>query len=253
MKITVLGCGSSGGVPLIGNNWGQCNSQNPRNRRRRVSVLIEDKDTTLLIDTSPDMRQQLLDCNLKTLSAVLYTHAHADHCHGVDELRSVNWLIKKPVEVFAPQDVLTELDLRFPYIFHQANPEVFHKPSVTSHVVDGPFAIGDIQVIPFEQDHGYGKSWGYRCGDFAYSTDVKNLSEEAFSVLKGIKVWIVDCIRREVHPTHSHLAQALAWIDRVKPNQAYLTHMNESLDYDALLAECPQGVAPAYDGLVITC
>lgn len=253
MKITVLGCGSSGGVPLIGNNWGRCNSANPRNRRTRVSILVEQGDTTLLVDTSPDLRQQALSCNLQNLSAVLYTHAHADHCHGIDELRSINWLTQKPIDIWAAPQTLQELEEHFPYIFRNSRPNTFHKPSVHQHIIESEFKIGDIKIIPFEQDHGYSTTLGFRFGNFAYSTDVKNISEAAFETLEGIEVWVVDCIRREPHQTHSHLEQTLNWIERIKPQQSYLTHMNETMDYDALITELPSGVAPAYDGLVIEC
>lgn len=253
MKITILGCGSSGGVPLIGNNWGQCDALNTRNRRSRVSVLVEQGNTTLLVDTSPDLRQQALSCNLKNLSAVLYTHAHADHCHGIDELRSINWLLNKPIDIYANPQTIMELEQHFPYIFSGTKPDTFYKPSVNKHIIDGPFQVGDIKIIPFEQDHGYSQSLGFRIGDFAYSTDVKNMSDQSFEILQGTKIWVVDCIRREPHRTHSHLEQTLRWIEQVTPEQAYLTHMNETMDYDALIAELPKGVAPAYDGLVIEC
>ena len=253
MKVTILGCGSSGGVPLIGNNWGQCNPMNPRNRRTRVSVLVEDEGTSLLVDTSPDMRQQLLDCNLQNLSAVLYTHAHADHCHGIDELRSINWMMKKAVDVYADKETMHKLEQNFPYIFASSKPNVFHKPSIVPHIIDQAFQIENLNIIPFEQDHGYGISLGFRIGDFAYSTDAHNLSETAFAILKDVKIWAVDCIGYLPHHTHSHLEQTLKWIERVKPQQAYLTHMNETMDYDALMALLPPGVFPSYDGLVITC
>jgi phosphoribosyl 1,2-cyclic phosphate phosphodiesterase len=253
MKITVLGCGSSGGVPLIGNNWGACDPADPRNRRTRVSILIEDQSETILVDTSPDMRQQLLACNVQTLSAVLFTHAHADHCHGIDELRSINWLIKKPIDIYAGATTMAELRLRFDYIFGGTKPDVFYKPSVNQHIISGPFTIEGLQIIPFEQDHGHLTTLGFRIGDFAYSTDVKALNEAAFDCLKGIKVWIVDGIREQPHPTHSHLEQTLQWIKRVKPEQAYLTHMNETMDYAELVKKLPSHVRPAYDGLVISC
>ena len=254
MKITILGCGSSGGVPLIGGNWGDCDPNDPRNRRTRASVLVEDGDTTIIIDTSPDMRQQLLACNAQKLDAVLYTHAHADHCHGIDELRSLNWLMDKPILVFADATTMTELESRFPYIFHGTpRHSNYYKPAVTAHVIAGSFQVGELPVLPFEQDHGYGKTLGFRIGDFAYSTDAKGLDESAFDALKGIKVWVVDCVREEVHPTHSHLVQTLAWIDRVQPERAYLTHMNHTMDYTAVAAKLPKGVWPAYDGLVIEC
>lgn len=253
MKITVLGCGSSGGVPLIGENWGACDPKDPLNRRTRVSVLVEQGETALLIDTSPDFRQQALACGLRHLSAVLYTHAHADHCHGIDELRSVNWLTQKPIDIYADNATMGELKQRFGYIFNNTKPNQFYKPSVTPHVIDGAFEVGGIKVVPFVQDHGYSKTLGFRFGDFAYSTDVKNLDDAAFAALDGVKVWIVDCIRPEPHPTHSHLAQTLEWIARVKPERAFFTHMNEGMDYKSLAATLPAGILPAHDGLVIEC
>jgi len=252
MRITILGCGSSGGVPLIGNRWGACDPNNPRNRRSRVSVLVEKNGTTILIDASPDMRAQLLACNLQKLDAVLFTHSHADHCHGIDELRSINWLTKKPMDIYADTKTMQDLKVRFDYIFNGTT-DKFYKPSATPHVIDGAFEIGDIKITPFEQNHVNMTTLGFRLDDFAYSTDVKTLDEAAFAVLADVKVWVVDCVRREPHPTHSHLAQTLEWITRVKPQRACLTHMNESLDYAALATELPAGVEPAYDGITIEC
>jgi len=252
VKITILGCGSSGGVPLIGNNWGACDLANPRNRRTRVSVLMEEGDKTILVDASPDMRAQLLACGLQKLDAVLFTHAHADHCHGIDELRSVNWLMKKPIDIYADPATMRELENRFAYIFKGAT-DKFYKPAVTAHEIGGAFGIGGIRVTPFAQSHGNLVTLGFRLNDFAYSTDVNKLDEAAFAALAGVKVWVVDCIREKPHPTHAHLDLALEWIARVKPKQAYLTHMNETLDYAALAAKLPPGVAPAYDGLEIEC
>jgi len=253
MKITILGCGSSGGVPLIGGNWGACDPYNPRNRRTRVSILVEDREKTLIVDTSPDMRQQLLDCGLKKLDAILYTHAHADHCHGIDELRSINWLTQKPVDVYADAATLKELTQRFAYIFRGAEGGNYYKPAVTAHEISGPFSIGSIAVVPFYQNHGAIRTLGYRFGDFAYSTDVHDFDEAALEALKGIKTWVVDCVRLEPHLTHLHLDLTLEWIRRVKPKKAYLTHMNHTMDYDTLLSKLPSGVVPSYDGLVIEC
>jgi phosphoribosyl 1,2-cyclic phosphate phosphodiesterase len=253
MKVTILGCGSSGGVPLIGGNWGACDPTNPRNRRRRVSILVEQGNTTLMVDTSPDMRQQCLDCGLSKLDAVLYTHAHADHCHGIDELRSINWLTQKPVDVYADPVTLAELTVKFPYIFNGTGMDDFYKPSVSSHEISGAFAVGEIHVVPFTQNHGATNSLGFRFGDFAYSTDAHALNDAAFSALSGVKTWVVDCVRPHPHSTHSHIEQTLQWIDRVRPERAYFTHMNHLMDYGSLAATLPAGVLPAHDGLVIEC
>ena len=254
MKVTVLGCGSSGGVPLIGDDWGACDPKEPRNRRSRVSVVVEERATALLVDTSPDLRQQLLAAKMGKLSAILYTHAHADHCHGIDDLRSVNWLTQKPVPVYADAATMQELEERFSYIFKGSKvPGHFYKPSIEPRIVDGPFEVEGIRVVPFRQDHGYGHTLGYRFGSFAYTTDAHSLDDAAFDALRGVKIWIVDCVREQPHPTHSHLAQSLAWIERVKPERAYLTHMNQTMDYATLMAKLPKGVEPAYDGLVLQC
>ena len=254
MKITVLGCGSSGGVPLIGNDWGVCDPKEPRNRRTRVSVLVEDQDQVLLIDTSPDMRQQLLAADVKKVSAVLYTHAHADHSHGIDDLRSVNWLMQKPIPIYADDATMQELRTKFSYVFAGAAvPGHFYKPSIVPHTVNGAFEVGGVEVVPFKQGHGYSETLGFRFGNFAYSTDALSLDDYAFEALDGVTQWVVDCVREEPHPTHSHLAQTLEWIARVKPQQAYLTHMNQTMDYATLKAKLPAGVQPAYDGLVIEC
>lgn len=252
MKITILGCGSSGGVPLIGNNWGACDPDNPRNLRTRVSVLVEKGSTALLVDTSPDMRAQLLAVDCKKLDAVLFTHSHADHSHGIDELRSINFITRKPVDVYADATTMQELKTRFDYIFNGTS-DKFYKPSATPHIINGAFELGGINITPFAQQHLNMQTLGFRFDDFAYSTDVKTLDEAAFAALKGVKAWVVDCVRREPHPSHSHLAQTLEWIAKIKPQQAYLTHMNQSMDYATLAAELPAGVAPAYDGLVIEC
>lgn len=253
MKVTVLGCGSSGGVPLIGNIWGACDPANPKNRRTRASILVEQGGTTVLVDTSTDMREQLLACDLKHLDAVLYTHAHADHCHGVDDLRSVNWLTQKPIDIYADSRTLKDLCDRFPYIFSHAGNGNFFKPAVLAHEITGPFNVGHVFAKPFGQTHSFSHSLGFRFGDFAYSTDANALDDKAFEALRGIKTWIVDCVRMEPHPTHAHLQQTLEWIDRVKPERAYLTHMSHEMDYDALVKILPAGVLPAHDGLILQC
>jgi phosphoribosyl 1,2-cyclic phosphate phosphodiesterase len=255
MVVTVLGCGSSGGLPLIGNDWGKCDPNNPKNRRTRASVLVEHSDTTLLVDTSPDMREQLLRENVQKISAVLYTHAHADHCHGIDDLRSMNWRMQAPIDIFGDEPTIDKLTSRFDYIFKNRNEgDAYYKPSLHPHIMHAgvPMDFGALTVLPFEQDHTYIKTLGFRIGKFAYTTDAKSLNEEAFECLKGIDVWIVDCVSRKPHPTHSHLEQTLAWIDRVKPKKAYLTHMGQGLDYETICGELPEHIRPAYDGLKIT-
>lgn len=249
MKVTILGCGTSGGVPRIGNHWGDCDPANPKNRRRRVSILIEHEDTVILIDTSPDMREQCLDANVSRLDAVLYTHDHADHSHGLDELRPLSYQNKKKIPVYGDAKTLATLEHRFHYAF--APESDYFRPFVRSHVIDGPFTVGAIPVVPFIQHHGDKTSLGFRFGDIAYSTDVVGLPEASFEALDGVDVWIVDALQRRPHPTHSHLAQTLDWIKRVKPRRSILTHMTLDMDYATLVDELPPGVEPGYDGLVI--
>lgn len=253
MKITILGCGGSGGVPMIGGHWGDCDPKNPKNRRLRASVLVEEGDVSLLIDTSPDIREQLLQNNVQKLSAVLYTHAHADHCHGIDDLRTMNWHMKAPIDIYGDAHTINEITQRFQYIFHP-RPEVerYYKPALAPHVITmDPLEFPPLTVTPFEQNHGYMNILGYRIGNFAYSTDCKSLSDAAFKTLEGLDTWVVDCARRKEHPTHSHLAQTLAWIERARPKRAFLTHMGTDLDYTTLCKELPPHIRPAYDGLKI--
>ncbi len=254
MRVTILGCGGSNGVPTIGNRWGACDPANPKNRRRRPSVLVEQAGTTILIDTSPDLREQLIDARVERLDAVLYTHDHADHSHGLDDLREVNRLMLAPVQVYGLKETLDGLIQRFGYCFKPLNAgDIYYRPELVANEISGTdsFNIYNIPVTPFFQDHGYMPTLGYRFGSFAYSTDVLRLDEAAFAALEGITDWVVDCVRFEPHPVHSHLKNTLAWIDRVKPRRAWLTHMNNTLDYDELTAMLPPGVLPAHDGLVI--
>ncbi len=254
MRVTILGCGGSNGVPTIGNRWGECDPTNPKNRRRRPSVLVEEGGTTILIDTSPDLREQFLDAGVERLDAVLYSHDHADHSHGIDDLREINRLMAADIPVYGLQETMQTLTARFYYCFEQINQgQSYFRPVLLSNIISGvePFTINNIVVTPFLQDHGYTLTVGYRFGSFAYSTDVLRLDEAAFSVLDGITDWVVDCVRRDPHPVHSHLENTLEWIDRVKPRRAWLTHMNNTLDYAALAATLPPGVMPAHDGLVI--
>lgn len=256
MKVTVLGCGGSGGVPLVGREpggyWGACDPTNPRNRRRRVSILVEQGDTTLLVDTSPDLRLQLLDRAVARLDAVLYTHAHGDHSHGIDDLRFMVYARGGAIPAYMDTATRDGLTTRFAYAFaSSADPGSLYRPLLEDRVIEGPFTVGDIAVEPFVQEHGGETTLGYRFGPVAYSTDVVALDEAAFEALAGVKVWIVDALRDEPHPTHSHVAQTLDWIARVQPERAILTHLNHTLDYAELAARCPPGVEPGYDGLVV--
>jgi phosphoribosyl 1,2-cyclic phosphate phosphodiesterase len=252
MRVKILGCGASGGVPLITGGWGACDLNNPKNRRRRASIAVEEKETLLLVDTSPDLREQCLSENIQKVSAVLYTHDHADHTHGIDDLRPFFYAKKALMPLYGNAETINFLKTRFGYAFPiEENPPDVYRPFVTGHIINGPFVVGDIAVTPFVQGHGYSTSIGYRFEKVAYSTDVVALNEQAFEILKGVDTWIVDCISIEPRTTHSHLAQTLEWIERVGPRRAYLTHMSPLLDYDKLMTLLPKGVEPAYDGLVI--
>jgi phosphoribosyl 1,2-cyclic phosphate phosphodiesterase len=252
MRVTVLGCGPSWGVPAIGPDWGRCDPAEPRNYRRRCSLLVESRGAALLIDTSPDLRQQLLDAGASRLDAVLLTHAHADHLHGIDDLRIVNKLIGKTLPLYANADTLVEVERRFGYALLPPVPgKPLYRPALTPHPITGPFSAAGMPVVPFAQSHGYSTTLGFRIGKLAYSTDVAELDDNAFAALAGVELWIVDCLRRGPHPTHSHLARTLSWIDRIRPRRAVLTHMDQSLDYRELSAELPEGVEPGHDGLAI--
>jgi phosphoribosyl 1,2-cyclic phosphate phosphodiesterase len=252
MRVTVLGCGASTGVPAIGPNWGECDPADPRNRRRRVSLLVETSDVAILIDTSPDLREQLIDARVRRLDAVLMTHAHADHLHGIDDIRQLNRLMKAAIPLWGDAKTLGEIRRRFGYALEPPDePGHYYKPTLEAHEILGPFAVRGVPVVPFPQNHGFSTTLGFRVGAMAYSTDVTELDDTAFATIAGVELWIVDCMRRAPHPTHSHLAKTLAWIERARPRRAVLTHMDHSLDYRALAAELPDGVEPGQDGLVI--
>lgn len=256
MRVTVLGCGGSGGVPIAdgtpGGNWGACDPSNPRNRRRRVSILVETEDTTILVDATPDLRDQLIDAAVERIDALLITHAHADHCHGIDDLRSLVRRQRAPIPTYMDARTRALLTQRFDYAFtSRQDPNDLYPALLEDRPIDGAFDIGDTRVVPFVQGHGPETTLGFRFGDVAYSTDVVSLDEQAFEALAGIRVWIVDCLRERPHPTHSHYAQTLEWIERVKPARAVLTHMNQDVDYEAYKERCPPVVEPGYDGMVI--
>lgn len=255
-KVTILGCGASAGVPIIGNIWGNCDPTNPKNRRTRSSIFIEYASTKLLVDTSPDMRHQLLRNNISNFDAIFYTHEHADHTHGIDDLRVIYYLNgNQSIPVYSDKRCLDELKQRFPYLFgvgeNAATPEDF-QVFLDAHYIDiVPLTIKDIPITPFLQDHGTITTLGLRIGDFAYSTDAVDLDEAAFEALRGVKVWVVDCLRLTPSKVHAHLDKTLQWIDRIKPEKAYFTQMSKDLDYDSLCERLPAHIRPAYDGLVL--
>ena len=256
MKITILGCGGSGGVPIVdgspGGNWGVCDPHLARNRRRRVSILVREGPTVLLVDTSPDLRAQLLDSGTERIDALFYTHAHADHCHGMDELRAMVYARAAPIPAYMDARTRDILVRRFDYAFTSScDPDNPYQPLCEDILIEGPVELGGVEVTPFVQGHGRTTSLGYRFGAAAYSTDVDALDEAAFAALAGVRLWIVDCLRDKPHPTHSHLAQTLEWIRRVGPERAVLTHMNHQIDYEDLRSRCPPGVEPAFDGMVL--
>ncbi len=254
MRVIMLGCGASTGVPVVGCQCAVCTSNNQRNKRLRPSILIEHEDFRLLVDAGPDLRQQSLNNDITQVDAVLFTHAHADHCHGIDDIRNFNFHKNGPVDCYADAETLAEIQLRFEYAFQPPIPEYgWFRACLSPHLVtEGTHRIGPWDARIFPQRHGRIHSLGLRIGDFAYSTDVNHLTEANFAVLEGTKVWIIDCLRRDPAPTHAHLALTLEWIARVKPERAILTHMGHDFDYAAFLAELPKGVEPGYDGLEIS-
>ncbi|MCG8696295.1 MAG: MBL fold metallo-hydrolase [Minwuiales bacterium] len=250
MRVTILGCGSSGGVPRIGNDWGDCDPTEPKNRRRRCSILVQEKATSVLIDTSPDIREQLLDAEIDRLDGVVWTHDHADQTHGIDELRVLAIRHRKRVTTWGDRRTLDSLTAKFGYCFVQPEGS-WYPPILEAKEITGPFAIGDVDILPFEQDHGSMPSLGFRFGPIGYSNDVVGLSDAAFEALDGVKIWIVDALRYKPHGTHAHLEMTLGWIERLKPERAVLTNMHVDLDYRTLLRELPEGVEPGYDGMIL--
>ena len=259
MRFTILGCGSSGGVPRLGGDWGDCDPTNRKNRRRRCSLLVErhanDAVTRVLIDTSPDMRDQLLDAGIGMLDGVVYTHSHADHVHGIDDLRQVVFNMRHRLPVWADAPTQDALLSRFAYAFVQPE-ESPYPPILDLHAITGPFDVpgpaGPIHFIPFKVDHGSMDALGFRIGNLAYLPDVVAIPDSEWHHLAGLDAWIVDALRRKPHPTHAHLALALEWIARAKPAHAVITNMHLDMDYATLVDELPPGVTPAYDGLTLT-
>ena len=262
LEAVILGCGSSMGVPRVDGQWGACDPAEPRNRRTRCSLLVRRRDgsnraeTTVLVDTSPDLRAQVLAAGVQRVDAVLYTHDHADQTHGIDDLRGFTIGSRGRVPCFMDRYTRDKLTGRFRYIFEG---ESGYPPICEAHdlpplnqpwSVDGP--SGAIPVVGFDQDHGAVRSVGFRFAGLAYSSDVAELPDSAFEALTGVDTWIVDALRWTPHPTHAHVAKALEWIERVKPRRAVLTNLHIDLDYSELKARLPSGVEPAHDGLTLS-
>jgi phosphoribosyl 1,2-cyclic phosphate phosphodiesterase len=246
MIIKFLGCGASQGVPSIKGSWGQCNPDQPRNRRDRACLAIEIAGASWLIDVSPDIRSACLQHHVESIGGVLCTHAHFDHIGGLEELRSFGW--GKPVPFYADRQTLEAISQRCGYVFGTLS----YKPFLEAHEIQGSFDIEGIPVLPFEQDHGTSHTLGFRFPTWAYSTDWIDLDDQALICLRDLDLWIVGCLGRLENPTHLNLDRALTWIEKVKPKKAIITHMGPELDYDALLKILPDHIQPAYDGMIIT-
>lgn len=262
LRITILGCGSSGGVPRTGGDWGHCDPSNPKNQRSRCSILVEKTSTSsqnptrILVDTAPELRLQLLAAEISRLDAVLYTHEHADQTHGIDDLRPLAYISGAVVEMYMDQRTSDELTQKFGYIF--ATPKGSDYPPIAKCnliepdcevQIDGPG--GRLKAMPFLQHHGRISSLGFRFGDFAYCNDLVEMDEASYRHLHGLDLLVVDALRYSTHPTHFNVDQALELIDRLKPKRSVLTNMHIDLDYNILCKELPEGVVPAYDGMII--
>jgi phosphoribosyl 1,2-cyclic phosphate phosphodiesterase len=259
-RITILGCGSSGGVPRVAQGWGDCDPANPKNRRRRCSVLLEQQGeegtTSVLVDTSPDLREQLIDAGVSKLDGIVYTHEHADHCHGIDDVRPLVIHNRRRIDAFMDEPTSTGIFQRFDYIF--ITPKGSDYPPVlterrieagTAFEVNG--AGGALPIKPFRLAHGNIDALGLRVDGMAYTPDVNAIPDTALDDLTGLDLWIIDALRIKPHPSHFHLEQSLEWIERMKPKRALLTNLHSDLDYGKLCRDLPDHIRPAYDGMVL--
>ena len=261
VTFTILGCGSSMGVPRVALGWGACDPNNPKNRRRRCSLLVTRANaagqvTRVLVDCSPDLRQQLLDAQADWVDGVLLTHEHADHTHGIDDLRPLFVKKRRQVPIFMDEPTSRAMNARFAYCFKQM-PDSDYPPIAEARRLKPGEAVtiegqgGPIEALPVLQDHGDIASLGFRFGNVAYSADIKGLPDTSLGAMAGLDVWVVDALRRTPHPSHMNLEEALGWIARVKPRRAVLTNLHADLDYERLRAELPSNVVPAYDGMTL--
>ena len=259
-QITILGCGSSGGVPRVGGDWGACDPKNPKNRRRRCSILVErftgEERTVVLVDTSPDLREQLLAKGSTRLDGILLTHAHADHVHGIDDVRPLVIKMKRRIGVYMDQPTDDLVRSRFDYIFETPGgsnypPLLDPYPLVAGQTcqIEGPG--GAVEALPFRLEHGEMDALGFRFGNVAYTPDLNAVPEESYDALRELDIWIVDALRYPSHPSHLTVDEALALIRELKPKRAILTNLHTDLDFERLRSELPPGVEPAFDGMQI--
>jgi phosphoribosyl 1,2-cyclic phosphate phosphodiesterase len=261
MRITILGCGSSGGVPRVGQGWGACNPDNPKNRRRRCSILVDREGeaglmTRVLVDTSPDLREQLLDAQVNRLDGILITHPHADHTHGIDDVRPLIIAMRKRIDVHMDAATSAIVRMSFAYVFE--TPAGSQYPALLNERrlrplqrcrIEGPG--GPLDALPFRLEHGEIDSLGFRFGNMAYTPDLSAIPPESLAALRGLDLWIIDALRYSRHPSHLSLAEALTLLDEMKPRRAILTNLHTDLDYERLRGEVPAHVTPAFDGLVL--
>ena len=260
-EFIILGCGGSGGVPLVTGYWGNCDPSNPKNRRMRSSIAIRTARTCVVIDTGPDFHEQTLRHNISNIDAVMYTHEHADHINGIDDVRYL--AIKKRINghkdykfpIYGSFNTLESIQNRFDYLFH-TDPQGLYIPLIDTHIIE-PYKnmiIGDIAIKPVPQMHGAGESMGFIAGDIAYSTDVSELSDEALKALNGIRVWVVDCgqFGSDQTTVHANFEKVLQWNDTVQAEKLVFTHLKASDDYNEMMNGTPDFIEPAYDGMILT-
>lgn len=252
LTVTILGCGTSSGVPRIGNDWGDCDPAEPRNRRTRVSILVESPTTRILVDTSPDMRQQLLAADAIAIDAILWTHDHADHCHGIDDVRQIFHHRREAVPGYGRAETMRHLRRRFTYAFEGRQG---YPPTIEAHDLPDGMRVGDITVACVDMPHGHIYSTGFRFSHdgshVGYATDFHEVTPDMLALFDGLDLWVVDALREKPHPTHPHLAMTLDAIAATRPGRAILTHMDQSMDYATLRNTLPSGVEPGYDGMTV--